>query len=52
MDILNKIEALEAEIDTEEEKYNKKIQDMKEKHRIEMDHLKENLSLMRKELKN
>jgi len=52
LDILNKIQSIEAEIDSEEEIYNKKIQEIKEKHKMEMDNLKERLNSARKEFKD
>jgi len=52
LDILNKIQSIEAEIDSEEEMYNKKIQEIKEKHKMEMDNLKEKLNSTRKEFKD
>merc|ERR1719500_926356 len=50
--ILNEVEAIEAEIESEEEKYNSIMEQMKEKHRSEMDNRKNKLNEMRKELKN
>ena len=51
-DILDEIESIEVTLESEEEKYKREIAHLNEVHRKEMEKLKQELKIKRKELKD